>query len=358
MRVLLISSAVAALGDGKIGGVSEALSNTALVLHGMGHAVEILTTQGAMYQGPGKLIMLAGRVQPSVIGSNHSNAIYPIVGSSLLARYMEYAYAHRKEYHVIINFCHDWLPYYLTPFFDVPLLHMPSIADENAVVTEQIQVTAKAFPGGVGVLTYAQARALGIDEVAFECGFGIPLDQYAFASSAAKGKLLWCARIAPEKGLEDAVRIAERSGAVLRVCGYMQSPDYYNDIKARYPDRLEYAGFLDRSALAREMARAQVLLCTHQYMEALGIVVLEALACGTPVITYDRGGPAEIIQHGKTGFVVPAGDWESAASYVDQLSTIKRSDCRAVCEARYSLDAYARRISIWLEKACPTANEN
>jgi UDP-glucose:tetrahydrobiopterin glucosyltransferase len=349
MRVLLTASAVGAIGDGLTGGVTDMLHTTVNALVQRGHEVHILASKDSLYEGPGHFIGIDGRFQPTIIAGAGGRDIYPVIPDSLISHYWQYAFSCRRQYDVILNLCQDWLPYYLTSFFDMPVLHIANICDENAVVSEQLRITAHKFPARVAVMSHAQAAALGIEGKVFKCTLGIDVARYPFRKSPETGKLIWCARISPEKGLEDAAEIARRSGRQLLVCGYMQDAGYFTHIQEQYPDVIDHKGFLDKMALAEQLGRAEALLCTHKWLEAFGLAVIESLACGTPVVTYDRGGPAEIIHHGKTGFIIPPDDMAAAAECLKRLPSIRRDQCRLACEKHYSLHAYGDRIDGWLK---------
>jgi UDP-glucose:tetrahydrobiopterin glucosyltransferase len=86
----------------------------------------------------------------------------------------------------------------------------------------------------------------------------------------------------------------------------------------------------------------------HRWVEAFGNVAVEALACGVPVITYDRGGPAEIVRDGVTGFVVPPDRPDEVAAAVAKIGSIDRGRCRAEALERFSAPAFAHRVEDWL----------
>jgi UDP-glucose:tetrahydrobiopterin glucosyltransferase len=345
--VLLVSSAVGALGDGATGGVTELVMNTASELCRRGYRVDILAAEASRYAGPARLIGLTGQYQPTIVGAA-DDSCYPIVPSSLLAHYWQYAQAHQREYGAIINFCHDWLPYYLTPFIQTPVLHQANLADIHKAVTQQIQAVAGRYGHRVGTLSRAQAAALGIEGKTFHCGVGIDMAHYPFNPVPEKGSLIWCARISPEKGLEDAAAMAQRAGKHLVVCGYMQDAAYFERIQAQYGSVMEYKGFLGKQELVQAMGKAEALLATHKWVEAFGVVVIEALACGTPVITYNRGAPAEIVAHGQSGFVIPADDIGQGVAHLARLPELRREQCRRACTEHYSLVSYGDRIEAWL----------
>ena len=93
-----------------------------------------------------------------------------------------------------------------------------------------------------------------------------------------------------------------------------------------------------------------MLLNTPKWNEAYGNVVVEALACGVPVVAYRRGGPSEIIRHGETGFLVEPNDKNSLLSYLKKVNNINRKDCRKWVEKNASSKIFASKVLSWLNK--------
>jgi UDP-glucose:tetrahydrobiopterin glucosyltransferase len=94
------------------------------------------------------------------------------------------------------------------------------------------------------------------------------------------------------------------------------------------------------------------LVMTPKWIEAFGMVAVEALACGVPVITYRRGGPAEIVSDGETGWVVEPDNVLALADAVSCLDHIDRNHCRQRVEQHYSLDVMAERFLAWDRQIC------
>nr|WP_323368495.1 glycosyltransferase [Synechococcus elongatus] len=156
-------------------------------------------------------------------------------------------------------------------------------------------------------------------------------------------------RLAPEKGLEDAIQAAQQAGLPLRVWGALTEPDYWQTLQQRFGDRaVSYQGFVSTAELQQGLGRCQGLLMTPKWVEAFGNVAIEALACGVPVIAYARGGPLEIIEQGKSGWLVEPDRIEALVDAIGQLSAIDRQRCRERAEAEFSLVAMGRRLEAWL----------
>lgn len=348
LRLLLLSTSVGPLGSGLGGGVELNLHNIAQEMHRRGHAVKVVAPQGSILadmpvvQIPGSLQTTAqtlGRNAPVVMPEN-----------SVLANMWEYARQAQGESDLIFNIAYDWLPFYLTPFFDCPIAHFVSMGSLSEAMDQIIEQVAVRFPGTVGVNTLTQAATFPSPDRYRVIGGGLDLSLYQFCPNPSPC-LAWVGRISPEKGLEDAVAAAQKIGIPLKILGKVQDAAYWQQVCQDYPDApVEYAGFLPTDQLQQHLGKCQALLMTPRWLEAFGNVVIEALACGVPVISYQRGGPSEVIQDGKTGFLVEPDSVDGLVEAIRRLDEIDRCACRRQAEAEYSLEALGDRLELWFQE--------
>lgn len=151
-------------------------------------------------------------------------------------------------------------------------------------------------------------------------------------------------RIAPEKGVDRAIRIATRCGIPLKIAAKVDpaDQDYYDEYIRPMMDHplVEFIGEISDHEKPDFLSGAIGLLVPIAWPEPFGLVMIEAMACGTPVIAYNRGSVAEIITDGRTGFIVE--DEISAVAGVHSLATLDRAAIRAEFEARFT----ARRMAL------------
>jgi glycosyltransferase involved in cell wall biosynthesis len=151
-------------------------------------------------------------------------------------------------------------------------------------------------------------------------------------------------RIAPEKGVDRAIKIAIRCGIPLKIAAKVDRADqeYYDEIIRPLMDHplVEYIGEISDHEKSDFLSGAIGLLLPIDWPEPFGLVMIEAMACGTPIIAYNRGSAPEIVDEGVTGFVVE--DETSAVSAVDRLSRLSRHAIRKHFEARFT----ARRMAL------------
>jgi UDP-glucose:tetrahydrobiopterin glucosyltransferase len=143
--------------------------------------------------------------------------------------------------------------------------------------------------------------------------------------------------------------VSALSGRRVRAFGVMEDRAVWDAATEKFPEaRVHYEGFLPTDELQRELGGCAALIMVHQWVEAFGNVAIEAMACGVPVITYDRGGPAEIVRDGITGFVVPSDDVHAVVAALGRIGSIRRDECRALVLEQYSEQAFAGRVAEWL----------
>jgi len=345
--LLFLSTSVGALGTGEGGGVELTIKNLAQEFLQTEHLINILAPTGSDWEGI-PIQPIEGNLQTPAQGEGRDAPIR-LPANSFLANMCEYAYQVQQDYDLIVNFAFDWLPFYITPFFQTPIAHFISMGSMSEALDEIMAKTAKKYPETIGVYTRTQAETFPFAEVCRCLSSGLDLSLYEF-SAETDGSLAWLGRIAPEKGLEDAVAAVEQLGIRLKIFGWLQDQDYWQNILFQYPNApIEYGGFLSTVELQREIRQCRGLLMTPRWVEAFGNVAIEALACGVPVISYRRGGPAEIVRDGKTGFLVEPDSVAGLVAAIHRLGEIDRAICRQQAEEEYSLSALRDRFLEWFD---------
>jgi glycosyltransferase involved in cell wall biosynthesis len=174
---------------------------------------------------------------------------------------------------------------------------------------------------------------------------GLPLDLLAFSPKPAGGYLAFLGRISPEKRPDRAIEIAARAGLPLKIAAKVDKADqtYWDEkiepmIKAN--PLVDYIGEIGEEQKERFLGDALALLFPIDWPEPFGLVMIESMACGTPVIAFSAGSVPEVIEDGVSGFVV--NSIEEAVSAVLRLSEIDRGAVREAFENRFSVERMAR----------------
>ncbi len=165
---------------------------------------------------------------------------------------------------------------------------------------------------------------------------GVDTKQFAF-NEKPDDYILVTGRIVPQKGIAEAIKVAQLTGERLKIIGqvYPDSEKYFNEqIKPHLNDKIEYLGYKERDQMAPYYQNAKCMLMPIQWEEPFGMVMIEAMSCGTPVIGFPRGSVPEVIADGESGFVV--NSIEEMADAVRKIDTIDRAACRKRVMEKFS----------------------
>ncbi|MEK9209611.1 glycosyltransferase family 4 protein [Sphingomonas sp. 2378] len=171
---------------------------------------------------------------------------------------------------------------------------------------------------------------------------GIPIDEFPF-DPVGSDDLLFFGRIHPDKGAAEAIAVAQATGHRLVMAGIVQDQGYWEREVAPHVDgeRIVYRGPVGGAERTATLGQARALLHLIHFDEPFGLSVVEAMACGTPVIAIRRGSMPELIEDGVNGLLVDNVDQAIAA--LDRIGEIDRAACRAVAADRFSVDRMADR---------------
>ena len=167
---------------------------------------------------------------------------------------------------------------------------------------------------------------------------GLPLDRFPFVTQPGD-YLAFLGRLSPEKQPEVAIEVARRTGVPLRIAAKIDANDReFVDrvVRPLLDDPLvEFVGEVEDERKAAFLGNARALLFPIDWPEPFGLVMIEAMACGTPVIARPCGSVREIVEDGRTGFVADTTD--ELVEAVKRIDTIDRAECRRHVEQRFSV---------------------
>lgn len=171
---------------------------------------------------------------------------------------------------------------------------------------------------------------------------GLPADLYTLREGAGQ-YLAFLGRISPEKRVDLAIEVAERVGMKLKIAAKVDNKDreYFETVVQPLLDNplIEFVGEIGDDQKNEFLGNAAALVFLIDWSEPFGLVMIESMACGTPVIARPMGSVPEVLDHGVTGFLV--NDVEGAAKAVDRLDGFDRRRCREVFDRRFT----ARRMA-------------
>ncbi len=169
---------------------------------------------------------------------------------------------------------------------------------------------------------------------------GIDLKMYPYCLDPSQDYLLFMGRIHPDKGVHEAIEIAQNSGLPLLIAGIIQDKDYFERmVKPYLNSSIEFIGRVGGKEKIDLLQNAVAFLHPISFEEPFGLSVVEAMACGTPVIAYKKGSMNEVIEDGKTGFLVE--DVNSAVEAILNLPNIDRKYCSEFVEKNFSKERMA-----------------
>jgi glycosyltransferase involved in cell wall biosynthesis len=192
---------------------------------------------------------------------------------------------------------------------------------------------------------------------------GLPKDLFRFHPEPGS-YLAFLGRVSPEKRVDRAIEIAKRVGMPLKIAAKVDRADrryFKQDIEPLLSDpHVEWIGEISDRDKDEFLGNAFALLFPIDWPEPFGLVMIESMACGTPVIAYDCGSVPEVMEDGVTGFIVR--DVDDAVKGVHRISDLSRSRCREVFEHRFAaermasdyVDVYRRLIDSDVKRTPPT----
>ena len=253
------------------------------------------------------------------------------------ARHVSHALARSGEFDLVHNQL-DWLPLAFSEHCAAPMV-----------------TTIHGFSGAGILPAYAHARSAyvaisdsdrSVDlEYVATVHHGIDLDAVPFHPTGGDDLVVF-GRIHPDKGTADAIEIARRAGRRLVICGIVQDQRYFADEVVPHidGDRVRYLGSVGAAQRAQVLGEAGALLHPIHFDEPFGLSVVEAMACGTPVVAYRRGSMPEVVDEGVTGYLVE--DVTSAARAIDRAVELDRQAVHARAAARFGVE---RMVTQYLE---------
>lgn len=359
LRIAVIATPVAPLGASPGGGVDYVARQLLRLAPAFGHHLVVLAPRGSRQRrGNPRVVALAGTLHtPAQNVTTPANVLMMPQDSVLIAAF-DWVRKQQSQFDVVLNLAYDWYPYLVAPYLHIPVACYVSMSAQSGAFAQLIQTTAKKYPNRVAFASRAQAATFGLSKKIPILYGGVALSRYTFVAKA-ENVIGWAGRIAPEKGLETVFAVARRTGLPLRLIGKIDHQTYWRQIRRRFLRvRCDYRGFLPTVKLQRALGPCQVFIHAPALIEAFGISLLEALACGVPVVTYRDGGPKEIIRHGVNGYLVPRGDIGALVAAVQKIDRIDRRACRGSIEKNFTELQYAERLFTWLSEVAKQHSYN
>jgi glycosyltransferase involved in cell wall biosynthesis len=226
------------------------------------------------------------------------------------------------------------------------LVATPMVTTIHGFSSERILPAYRAYDDHVAYVAISDADRHPDLTYAATVHHGIPVDEVPVGPGSADGTLVHLGRIHPDKGTARAIEVARRADRPLVLAGIVQDATYFEEqVRPHLDDeRVRYVGSVGPEERDRLLGSAAALLHLVEFAEPFGLVMIEAMACGTPVIATPLGAVPEVVDDGRTGFLV--ADVDAAVAAVERIDELDRAACRERVVQHFSVD---RMVEGYLE---------
>jgi glycosyltransferase involved in cell wall biosynthesis len=235
----------------------------------------------------------------------------------------------------------DYLPFSLFSQLGVPFV----TTLHGRLDLPELQPVFNTFPK-VPVISISNSQRLPLPQANWldTIYHGLPKNLLTPQPDKEPEYLAFLGRISQEKGVDTAIRIAVQSGLPLRIAAKVDKADSVYFTTTIQPllsqPRVEFVGEISEAQKPAFLSGAKALLFPIDWSEPFGLVMIEAMACGTPVIAFNRGSVPEVIDHGLTGYICE--DVQGAVGALRRLDELSRTEIRAQFERRFSSKTMAQ----------------
>ena len=326
MRIAIIATPWAPIPPALYGGIEQAVDAEARGLAAAGHDVMLFTTGDSTCPVPRRWLLEESegeRMGFTVPELRHVMAAYEAV--------QDYDIIHD---HTVLG------PVYSDRYPDIPVvttIHGPfnsELIDVYGRLAERVSIIA---------ISNAQRKPAPDIPVARVIHHGVDAANFPYGDGSG-GYVLFLGRMSPDKGAHRAVLAAEKAGVRLLLAGKSREPwerAYFDqEIAPHLGDEIQYVGEVPHDEKLRLLAGARATLFPIRWNEPFGLVMIESLACGTPVLAFAEGAAVEVVDDGRTGYVCQSET--EMAEAIDTVDSIDRAECRAAVEGYFSQDRMIR----------------
>lgn len=264
----------------------------------------------------------------------------------------------RNSFDIVHNHSYDSVPLFELEQCGVSIIHTLHLPPMIPWINQRLSVERERH-GCYFTISHANARAYQ-DQTGFLPGViynGLDLKKILFVDQPGN-HFIWVGRISPEKGLHTAIHlVVNQLKQQLVVIGRIYDQAYYEREIApliKHP-LVRYLGFRPHNEVVREMGRAKAFIFPLTWDEPFGLTVVEALAAGTPVVTFRRGAMEELVIDGTTGFLLrEVSEFQPA---LKRLDTLSRKNCRASVEKRFSVETMVEQYHLAYQTVSPNFSQ-
>lgn len=370
MKIALVSTIHNQITPSSIGGIEVFNYNLAKELAERGHELVVFASSDS--EVPGKLYSVCPKALfHTDIDPNEAQVMRKLIYLENHYYIKALEYIKQNNFDIIHHSHTSFLPMYLAYRFQIPqILTIHMTANSNITLNQDL---TEIFhnQGEIGLISISKRQEEILKDLIFFKNIynGIDLDNFTF-NEKPQNYFAWMGRIAPNKGMKESVEIALEADVKLKLAGNIGVgkvvTDYFNSIKPSFKNKnIEFLGRADSKLRNKLLNNARGLLFPIQWEEPFGLVMIETMACGTPVVAFNRGSVPEIVKDGETGFICPAGDIDAMVKAVKKIYEMPedqykkmRLACRKHVEEKFTVEkmvdgyegVYEKVITDWKKK--------
>ncbi len=322
MKIAIVAPPWVAVPPVGYGGTEVVLDGLARGLQAAGHDILLFTTGDSTCPVPKAWVF------EEACGVGIGGAVTEL-------RHVIHAYEAASGYDIV----HDHT--LVGPVYSERFSSLPVVTTNHGPFDGELHDYYRAIGDRVPIIAISdhQASTASDISVAAVIHHGIDVDKFTVGSGGG-GYALFLGRMSPDKGVHNAIRIARKAGVPLKIAAKLHEQpeyDYFNEyVRPLLGGDIEYVGEVGGAAKRDLLAEASCLLNPMQWHEPFGMVMIEALSSGTPVVATPRGAAPEIVDDGVTGYL-RAGE-EGLASALLRVGELDRAACRKAAVGRFSLE--------------------
>lgn len=320
MKIAVVGPIESAMSRKSVGGTETWTYGFAEHLVKQGHDVTLFGARGTEFSG--KFVPICSHQEiadSSGALSKQRFAVFSIEEMlALIERINEFDLVHISYYSF-----HYFLPF--SNLIKKPIVETihgsPMTYDDLEILFKKYQKPYFVFPTNSAAKRWPAPRR---SRVIYH---GIELANFPFIKNKKRDYFFWMGRIVQEKGITEAIRFASETGSKLIIAGPKNELDYFDkNVQPYLNDKIKYVGELNLEEKVKYLQNAQAFLMPIAWDEIFGLVMVEAMACGTPVVAYGRGSVPELIKDGQTGFICVPGDFDCFKKYAQQVEALSADE--------------------------------
>ncbi len=321
MRIGILATPWAPIPPPLYGGIEQAIDGLARGFSDSGHDVTMFTTGDSTSPVRREWLLLGS--EGYRIGYTVPELRHVMAGYEALAD---------------VDVIHDHTV--LGPVYAQQVTDQPVVTTIHGPFNEELTDIYRRIAHRVPIIAISHAQQAVVPDlpIARVIHHGIEASRFPVGDGSG-GYCLFLGRMHPDKGAQRAAMAARKAGVPLVMAGKCREPwehqFFDQEIAPHLSDEIRYVGEVPHEEKIRLLAGARCTLFPIRWNEPFGLVILESLACGTPVLAFDEGAVREIVEHGKTGYICQ--DESEMAEFIGEVDALSRTDCRAAVDGYFSI---------------------